>query len=54
LHDVSLDIRQVARRNSCEERMDVHLLPNVEVSGAQGTRSAAGADALGRPSRLPC
>ena len=27
---------------------------NVEVSGAQGTWSAAGAGALGRPSRLPC
>jgi hypothetical protein len=54
LHDVSFDIRQVARRNSCEERMGVHLLPNVKVSGDQGIWSAEGADALGRPSRPPC
>jgi hypothetical protein len=32
---------------------EVHEPPNVEVSG-QGTRSAAGGDALGCPSRLPC
>jgi hypothetical protein len=36
------------------ERGELHLPPNVEATGAQVHVRPKGADALARPSRLPC